>query len=102
MGEKSIVQKCLKMIDEQAELILNSNDFLHLPKSVLEMIVKRETLDIAEIGVFNACMKWASNVCNYNNNILEVCTIVIFREQFFQCKFISKQKYFKTILTIFM
>ena len=77
MGEERIVQKCLKMVDTQAcTKVINSKGFLHLPKSVLGMIVKRETLDTVEIGVFNACMKWASNVCNYNNNILEVRSYV--------------------------
>ena len=58
--EKLLVDKCWKVIDEDAEAAMKSESFATIDRSLLEAVVERNTLDIAELELFNRVMEWAT------------------------------------------
>ena len=58
--EKILVDKCWKVIDEDAEAAMKSESFATIDRSLLEAVVERNTLDIAELELFNRVMEWAT------------------------------------------
>ena len=58
--EKLLVDKCWKVIDEDAEAAMKSESFATIDKSLLEAVVERNTLDIAELKLFNRVTEWAT------------------------------------------
>lgn len=53
----------LQVIDENAESLFPKAEFLQLDLKLIEMIVKRDTLKLREMDLFNACLDWAREVC---------------------------------------
>jgi len=52
-----------KVFQDNFESILSSNEFLELSAQVLKHILERDTLDIQEIDLYNAYVKWADHQC---------------------------------------
>ena len=71
MGEKSMEDKCTELIDIAAVEAFSSQHFSEIKKSTLKRIMERNTLDIAEIDVFNSCLTYAKAECGRKK--LEVC-----------------------------
>ena len=61
--EKNLVDRCWKVIDQQTELAVKSDGFGEIERSLLETVVKRDTLTIEEIELFKAVDLWATKEC---------------------------------------
>ena len=61
--EKKLVDRCWKVIDQQTEEAVKSDEFVTIEKSLLEAIVERDTLNIQEIELFKAVNLWATKRC---------------------------------------
>ena len=61
--EKNLVDECWNVIDKQTEEALKSDRFATIERSLLEAVVKRDTLTIEEIDLFKAVDLWATKQC---------------------------------------
>ena len=61
--EKNLVDECWNVIDKQTEEALKSDRFATIERSLLEAVVKRDTLTIEEIELFKAVDLWATKQC---------------------------------------
>ena len=61
--EVNLVDRCWKLIDEQTNAVVKSDGFAAMERSLLEAIVARDTLLIAEIELFKAVELWATKEC---------------------------------------
>ncbi|XP_071800936.1 BTB/POZ domain-containing protein 6-B-like [Asterias amurensis] len=62
--EPDLMQRCWEVIDAQAEVALSSDSFLDVDFKTLESILMRETLNVKEIVLFQAVLRWADAECN--------------------------------------
>ena len=63
MGERELEEKCFALIDETATDTLKSEAFSQVSSKTIKKIVKRDTLVVEELQVFQACLKWAEAEC---------------------------------------
>src|SRR2546429_5758454 len=49
---------CNKLIDEDPELFLKSNDFTTIEKSIFMSILERDNLELEEIDIWDHVIKW--------------------------------------------
>ena len=63
MGEKDIQQRCLELIDENTSGVMKSEGFVNIELETLKMIISRDTLEVKELDVWLACVRWAENQC---------------------------------------
>ena len=61
--EKNLVDQCWKVVDEQTEEAVKSDGFATIERSLLEVVVERDTLNIQEIELFKAVNLWATKRC---------------------------------------
>ena len=61
--EKSLADGCWEMIDRETEEVVKSEGFASIERSLLEAIVKRDTLTITEVDLFKAVDLWATKEC---------------------------------------
>ena len=61
--EKVLVDQCWEMIDRETPGVMKSEEFVTIERSLLEEIVKRDTLTITEVDLFKAVDLWASKKC---------------------------------------
>ena len=61
--ETRLLEQCWCALDKYAEEAVKSTGFITIEKSVLETLVKRDTLKIKEVELFNAVDKWAAKEC---------------------------------------
>ena len=61
--EKNLTERCWEVIDEQTEEAVKSDGFTTIDRSLLEAMVKRDTLTIEEIDLFKAVHLWATREC---------------------------------------
>jgi len=61
--EKTLVDQCWKVIDEQSEEAVKSEGFATIERSLLEEVVKRDSLNIHEVNLFKAVDFWATKKC---------------------------------------
>ena len=61
--EKSLVDRCWKVIDIYTRAAVKSDEFETIERSLLEAVVSRETLTIAEVQLFKAVDRWATKQC---------------------------------------
>ena len=64
MGESNLEEKCLELLDELAHDALKSEVFTKITSSTVERILQRDTLNIEEMDVYKACVRWAEAECN--------------------------------------
>lgn len=62
-GEKILVDQCWEMIDLETEEAVKSDGFVTIERSLLEALVKRDSLTISEVDLFQAVVLWATNEC---------------------------------------
>jgi len=62
-GEKSLVKECWKVIDKHAEEAVKMEGFFTINRSLLEELVKRDSLNIKEVDLFKAINGWATKEC---------------------------------------
>ena len=61
--EKKLVKRCWKVIDEHSEEAIKSDGFATLERSLIEEVIKRDTLNIEEVELFKAVDSWATKKC---------------------------------------
>ncbi|KAL9981958.1 hypothetical protein ACROYT_G010729 [Oculina patagonica] len=61
--EKTLVDRCWEVIDKQTEEAVKSDAFATIERSLLEALVKRDTLNIKEVNLFKAVNLWATKEC---------------------------------------
>src|SRR6266542_5472504 len=59
---------CLEKICEKPEILFNSNKFINLKAPLLELLLKRDDLNIDEIEIWESLLKWAVNQQNVKND----------------------------------
>ena len=60
---RSLMAKCWKLLDKKSEDAFKSDAFSTIEKSLLEEVVKRDSLNIKEINLFFAIDNWARKAC---------------------------------------
>ena len=61
---EELAYKCLMTIDQNAEVLMMSEDWLLLTEKMVEFIIKRDTLSISsEVSVVKAINRWCTNIC---------------------------------------
>ena len=58
--DKDLEDRCWKVIEMDTEEAVTSDEFVTLERSVVETLVKRETLNIKEVELFKAVDRWAT------------------------------------------
>ena len=61
--KKRLVEQCWKVIDKHCEEAIKSDGFATLERSLIEEVVKRNTLNIEEVELFKAVDSWATKKC---------------------------------------
>ena len=61
--EKNLVDRCWRVIENQTEAAVKSDAFETIERSLLEAVVSRETLTIAEVELFKVVNLWATKQC---------------------------------------
>ena len=61
--EIKLVDRCWKVIDVETEEAVKSDGFWTIERSLLEVVVERDTLTIKEIELFKAVDLWATKAC---------------------------------------
>ncbi|XP_078344857.1 BTB/POZ domain-containing protein 6-B-like [Oculina patagonica] len=61
--EKVLVDQCWELIDRDTEDVVKSEEFATIDRSLLKEIIKRDTLTIQEVELFQAVDVWASKEC---------------------------------------
>ena len=58
--DKNLEERCWKVIEEQTEEALKSDEFVTVERSLVETVVEREGLNVKEVGLFKAVDRWAT------------------------------------------
>ena len=61
--ERKLTERCWKVIDKQTEEAVKSDGFKTIERSLLEVLVERDTLNIEEVELFKAVNLWATKKC---------------------------------------
>ena len=61
--KKGLVDRCWEVIDEKTQEALESERLATIERPLLEAIVKRESLNIGEVELFQAVDLWATKEC---------------------------------------
>ncbi|XP_068198543.1 BTB/POZ domain-containing protein 6-B-like [Antennarius striatus] len=61
--EPDLTRHCWEVIDAQAELALRSDGFCEIDRPTLELILRRESLNVREALIFQAALGWAAAEC---------------------------------------
>ena len=61
--EKNVVDRCWEMIDRKTEEVVKSEGFTTIERSLLEAVVKRDSVTIEEVELFKAVDLWATKEC---------------------------------------
>ncbi|KAL3085977.1 hypothetical protein niasHS_009019 [Heterodera schachtii] len=64
LNENDFSRRCLDYIDQNAETLLQSEEFLHIDQNMLCEILERDQLKINdELAIWNAAIRWADERC---------------------------------------
>ena len=69
--EKDLLDQCWKVIEKETEEAVKSDGFVTIERSVLEELVKKETLNIKEVELFKAVDRWAGKACEKQGLVAE-------------------------------
>ena len=58
--DKDLEERCWEVIEAQTENALTSEEFVTLERSLVESVVKRESLSVKEVDLFKAVDRWAT------------------------------------------
>src|SRR5690348_11940176 len=59
---------CLEKICKEPKILLNSDKFVNLKAPLLEVLLKRDDLNMEEIEIWESLLKWCFTQQNMNNN----------------------------------
>ena len=62
--EENLVDRCWEVIDEETEAAVKSDGFATIERPLLEALVERDTLDIAEVELFKVVVEWVTKKSN--------------------------------------
>ena len=62
--EDELVRKCWDWIDLKTADVVASDAFTDVDKATLAQLVKRESLNVKEVDLFNAVLKWSEAECS--------------------------------------
>ena len=71
-NDEDLKDRCLKIIDEDAEKLLSLPDFLNVKSSVIELIICRNSLSLKEMKLFERLIEWSVAECLRSEPALEV------------------------------
>ncbi|XP_055337348.1 BTB/POZ domain-containing protein 6-like [Paramacrobiotus metropolitanus] len=63
----SILEECLCLIDESAEMVWQSEQFCAIGQEALDLILQRDSLTANEETIFAAVNRWAFSMCKQRN-----------------------------------
>ena len=58
--DKDLKDRCWKVIEEQTQEAVASDEFVAVERSLVETVVKREVLNVKEVELFKAVDRWAT------------------------------------------
>ena len=92
--EKVLVDQCWEMIDSETKGAVKSEGFLTIERSLLEAVVKRDTLTIREVELFKAVDLWATKECERQGQIANgnVKRKILGEKIFKQIRFLSMEE----------
>ena len=61
--DEDLKERCWKVIQEQTEEAVASDEFVTVERSLVEKIVMREVLNVKEVELFKAVDRWATEQC---------------------------------------
>lgn len=61
--KKDLLRSCWDLIDKETEKALKSSEVMTVERSIVEQLVKRETLNVREVELFKAVDCWAKREC---------------------------------------
>ncbi|XP_071961777.1 BTB/POZ domain-containing protein 3-like [Antedon mediterranea] len=61
--EHQLMQQCWEVIDAQTEVALRADSFVDIDFKTLQSILSRETLNVNEVALFHAAVRWAKAEC---------------------------------------
>lgn len=67
LGRKRIDEKIAKFVQQNTSSLLEDEQFEHCQRTSLELILSQPQLDVIELDLFDACVRWARAVCARNN-----------------------------------
>ncbi|KAL3080413.1 hypothetical protein niasHS_011572 [Heterodera schachtii] len=67
LGLEEFANSCMDYIDANVETLLRTNGFLQIDQQFLCEFFGRETLQIGEISLWNAALRWADAQCHRND-----------------------------------
>ena len=59
---------CLEIICEEPKILFNSDNFINLKAPLLELLLKRDDLDLNEIEIWESLLKWCFSQQNMTND----------------------------------
>src|ERR671939_1491202 len=59
---------CLEIICEEPKILFNSDNFINLKAPLLELLLKRDDLDLNEIEIWESLLKWSFAQQNLKND----------------------------------
>ena len=62
--EEELVKKCWDLIDLKTADVVASDAFVDVDKATLAQLVKRESLNVKEVDLFKAVLKWSEAECS--------------------------------------
>ena len=62
--EKDLETKCWKVIDWRASGVISSANFVNIKQTTLASLLKRNYLNVSEISLFQAVLKWIDHQCS--------------------------------------
>ena len=68
--EAQLAAQCLEVIDKNAMYALQTPELLDIDLDTLMAILKRDTLGVREIKLWQTCIAWAKNKCHNSNQIV--------------------------------
>ena len=64
--EKELEEKCWEVVDLQSSKVVTSDAFNDISQNTLINLLKRNTLKIAEVDLFQALLNWSDRQCSKN------------------------------------
>jgi len=58
--DKDLEERCWEVIEKQTEEAVTSDEFVTVERSVVEFVVKKETLNVKEVELFKAVDRWVT------------------------------------------
>lgn len=66
--QKELEEKCWEIVDLETDKAITSEAFLTISQETLTSLLKRESLSIEKVGLFQAVLKWSDYQCSKNGS----------------------------------